>query len=151
MRVRRPKPLHVYLGTAVLVQIGYWYLGSPGPSLLHGAPRTLETAAINIGWALALLLVVPAGLLAFFGELKRVPLGLGNWRLGLPLTLALGFGAALLLVVSSGDAALQTTYPWAGEWPGRSALHFAAWGALYALYYAAFEFFLPRVRAAGAC
>ena len=35
----------------------------------------------------------------------------------------------------------KTTYPWAGEWPGRSALHFAAWGALYALYYAAFEFF----------
>ena len=65
----------------------------------------------------------------------------GNWRLGLPLTLALGFGAALLLVPGSGNAALQETYPWAGEWPGRSALHFAAWGGLYALYYAAFEFF----------
>ncbi len=131
--------LHLYLSIAVLAQVGYWYLGSPGPSL-QGAPRTLSTAAVNIGWALALLLVLPGALLAFFGELGRIRVGLGNWRLGLPLTLALGFGAALVLS-ASGGAALQETYPWAGRWPGRSVLHFAAWGGLYALYYAAFEFF----------
>ncbi len=136
-RLRKP---YLYLSVATPAQIGYWYLGSPGPSL-SGAPRTLEAATVNIGWALALLLVVPGVLLYLFGDLKRIPPGLGNWRLGLPLTLGLGLGAVLLLYVSSGDAALQRTYPWAGSWPGRSALHFAAWGGLYALYYAAFEFF----------
>ncbi len=136
---RQPQKWHLYLSAAVLAQVGYWYLGSPGPSLLHDAPRTLLAAAVNIGWALALLLVLPGTLLAFFGD--KVPVGLGNWRLGLPLTLALGLGAALALWSIPGDAALQETYPWAGSWPGRSVLHFAAWGGLYALYYAAFEFF----------
>lgn len=129
------------MSVATVVQVGYWYLGSPGPSLLHGTPRTLGAAVVNIGWALALLLAVPAVLLHLFGDLRRIPVGLGNWRLGLPLTLALGLGAALLMYVGSGDVALQRTYPWAGDWPGRSLLHFVTWGALYALYYAAFEFF----------
>ena len=139
---QRLDTLHLYLGVATLVQIGYWYLGSPGPTL-HGTPRTLEAAVVNIGWALALLLVAPGALLHLVGELhrNRVPVGFGNWRLGLPLTLGLGLGAVGLMYLGSGDAALQRTYPWAGEWPGRSLPHFAAWGALYALYYAAFEFF----------
>jgi len=138
---RQPQKRHLYLSAAVLAQVGYWYLGSPGPSLLQGAPKTLSAAAVNIGWALALLLLLPGALLGFFGELK-IPVGLGNWRLGLPLTLSLGFGAALALSsIPGGGAALQETYPWAGSWPGHSALHFAAWGGLYALYYAAFEFF----------
>lgn len=137
----RPYKLTFFLGVAVLVQIAYWYLGSPGPSLLHGAPRTLETAARNIGWAVTLLLLLPAGLLYALGEQERVPLGLGRWRLGLPLTFVLGLAAAGLMYLGSADAALQGTYPWAGSWPGRSLPHLMAWATLYALYYLAFEFF----------
>lgn len=134
-------PLYLSLSVAVLAQVGYWYLGSPGPSLLQGAPRTLPTALSNIGWAALLLLALPAGLLYLRGDLGRVPLGPGNWRVGLPLTLGLGLAALGALSLGSGDAALQATYPWAGGWPGRSPLHFAAWGVMYALYYLAFEFF----------
>lgn len=133
--------LELLLVVAALVQVGYWYLGSPGPSLLGGAPRTLRSALTNIGWALALLLAVPATVLYLAGELKRIPVGLGRWRLGLTLTLPLAVAALGVLYLGSGDAELQSTYPWAGAWPGRSVGTFLAWSGLYALYYVSFEFF----------
>lgn len=133
--------LTLYLTAAALVQIAYWYLGSPGPSLLYSAPRTLAAALVNIGWALVLLLLVPVGLLWVLGDLKRVPLGLGAWRVGLPATVVLAVVAGAALWVGSGDPVLQQTYPWPGSWPGRSLLNLAAWAGLYALYYVAFEFF----------
>ena len=141
-RVRRyVSPLNLYLSAAVLVQIAYWYLGSPGPTLLADTPRTLPAALINIGWALLFMLVIPATLLFWRSDLKRIPLSFGKWRLGLPLTV--GFSVVLggVIYLGSGDAGLQQTYPWAGSWPGLSVWHFAAWAGLYALYYAAFEFF----------
>ena len=133
--------LELYLSAAVLVQIGYWYLGSPGPTLLAGAPRTLSAAGVNIGWALLFLLVIPAALLRWRGDLARVPLGWGRWQLGLSLTAGLGLVLAGVIYLGSGDAGLQGTYPWAGAWPGASPWHFAAWAGLYALYYVSFEFF----------
>lgn len=141
-RVRRyVTPLNLYLSAAVLVQIGYWYLGSPGPTLLNNAPRTLLSAVINIAWALLFLLVVPAALLLWRGDLGRTSFAFGNWRIGLPLTAGLGVVLAGVIYLGSGDVALQQTYPWAGTWPGMSVWHFAAWAGLYALYYVAFEFF----------
>ncbi len=136
-----PLKLTSLLSAALLLQIAYWYLGSPGPTLLHGAPRTLEAALINIGWAVALLFVVPLFLLIILGDGRRVRFGLGNWRLGLPLTLLLGVAASLLMYLGSSDSALQGTYPWAGSWPGQSPVTFLVWAGLYALYYVAFEFF----------
>ena len=134
-------PLNVYLSAAILVQVGYWYLGSPGPTLLADAPRTLQAAIVNIGWALLFLLIIPAALLFWFGDLRRVPLSFGRWRVGLPITAGLGVVLAGVLYLGSGDAGLQQTYPWAGSWPGLSVWHFTAWAGVYALYYVAFEFF----------
>ena len=123
------------------MQIGYWYLGSPGPTLLGEGSRTLPTAIVNISWALLFLLVIPAALLFWRGDLRRVPLSWGRWQLGLPLTVGLGVVLAGVVYLGSGDAGLQGTYPWAGAWPGVSPWHFTAWAALYALYYVSFEFF----------
>ena len=123
------------------MQIGYWYLGSPGPTLLGEGSRTLPTAIVNISWALLFLLVIPAALLFWRGDLRRVPLSWGRWQLGLPLTVGLGIVLAGVVYLGSGDAGLQGTYPWAGAWPGVSPWHFTAWAALYALYYISFEFF----------
>ena len=133
--------LELLLAVAAFVQIGYWYLGSPGPSLFRDAPRTLSAALTNIGWALALLLAVPALTLYAVGELKGIPAGLGRWRLGLALTLPLAAAALGVLYLGSSDTGLQNTYPWAGAWPGHSASTFLAWSGLYALYYVSFEFF----------
>ena len=134
------RKLELYLSAAVLVQIGYWYLGSPGPTL-GGAPRTLPAAVTNIGWALLFLLIIPAALLFWRGDLARIPTSWGRWQLGLPLTVGLGLILAGVIYLGSGDAGLQETYPWAGLWPGLSPWHFAAWAGLYALYYISFEFF----------
>jgi membrane protease YdiL (CAAX protease family) len=136
-----PPKLALLLSAALLAQIGYWYLGSPGPTLLNGTPRSLEAALVNIGWALTLLLALPLLLLTLTGEAKRVPYGLGNWQLGLPLTLGLSVAGVFLIYLGSSDSALQATYPWAGRWPGQSVFTFLGWAGLYALYYVAFEFF----------
>ena len=135
------RKLELYLSAAALVQIGYWYLGSPGPTLLAGSSKSLPAAVVNIGWSLLFLLVIPAALLLWRGDLRRVPLGWGRWQLGLPLTVGLGVVLAVVIYLGSGDAGLQQTYPWAGAWSGVSPWHFAAWAALYALYYISFEFF----------
>ena len=133
--------LELLLAVAALVQIGYWYLGSPGPSLLRDAPRTLSATLVNIGWAVTLLLAVPVLTLYAVGERREIPAGLGRWRLGLFLTVPLSLAALGVLYLGSSDVGLQNTYPWAGAWPGRSALTFLAWSGLYALYYVSFEFF----------
>lgn len=136
-----PPKLALALSIALLVQVGYWYLGSPGPALLQGTPRSLEAALVNIAWAVGLLFIIPLLFLILTGDARRVPHGVGNWRLGLPLTLGGSVVAALLMNVGSSDSALQATYPWSGAWPGQSPWTFLAWAGLYALYYLAFEFF----------
>jgi membrane protease YdiL (CAAX protease family) len=130
------------LGAAVLLQIGFWYYGSPGPTLLKAAPRTLETALYAVGWAAALLFLAP---LAIWWGLGR-PVGglglrLGDWRLGLPVALALALASAPALWMVSDWQIFRTTYPWSGAWPGASLGTLVAWAAIYLVYYAAFELF----------
>ena len=134
--------LALYLLMATLLQIAYWYLGSPGPGLLRDTPRTLGVALFNISSALLFLLVLPMGLMIGLGDsLRRVGLGLGNWRFGVSVTLIASLVAILLMYLGSSDPSLQLTYPWAGEWVGASPLNLFAWVFLYGLYYVAFEFF----------
>lgn len=141
----RPYRLTFFLGVVVLVQVAYWYLGSPGPLLLTDTAhvqRSLETALPAILWAVLLFFAVPVAFLLFTGDsLRRTGLQLGDAGYGLRMLLmALPLAAAALFVGSS-FAELQATYPWAGEWPARSPLHLLVWAGLYALYYLAYEFF----------
>lgn len=127
---------------AILVQLGYWYLGSPGPSLLSESERSLGTAAINIGWALLFFLLLPLAALRLSGSAASdALLQVGDARFGLRAVLAMSFIAAPLLFLGARDPALQATYPWAGSWPGLSAATFLAWAGLYGLYYLSYEFF----------
>lgn len=125
----------------LLCQVGYWYLGSPGPTLLQQAPKTLAAAVHNIFWALIFLWLIPTLVLRLGGKLKSVPLGLGDWPRGLQLCLPLIAIATLVLSVAAGDAGLQRTYPWSGAYPAASPWHFTLWALLYSLYYLSFEFF----------
>lgn len=141
----RPAKLALLLSVALLVQIAYWYLGSPGPQLLAaraGTPRSLGAALPAVLWAAVFLFAVPAAFLRLTGDsLRRTGLRLGDAAYGVRLVLiALPFAAGALFVASSFPQ-LQATYPWAGAWPGRSPLHLLAWSGLYALYYFAYEFF----------
>ncbi len=134
--------LSVYLVAALILQTAYWYLGSPGPQIIGAVPRSIGAAAINIGWSVLLLFVVPALLMLVFGDsFKEAGLRLGDVRFGLPATLVASLIAAVLLYTAGSFPQIQATYPWAGAWPGRSILTLLAWTMLYGLYYISFEFF----------
>lgn len=134
--------LNLALALALVVQILYWYLGSPGPMLAADYQADIKQASINIAYAVLLLFLVPLVLLLVWkAPLKEMGLRLGNYRLGLGLVGA-GFVLVFLgLAFFARDSSLQQSYPWAGAWPGQSVGHFLLWAGLYSLYYLAFEFF----------
>lgn len=139
---RREAALWFGLTAAVLLQVGYWYLGSPGPSLLRFAPREPRTALLGVGWAVVLLLLAPLAVWRGFGRSAReLGLRLGDWRLGLPVAVGLALVAAPVLWLGTAEPALQATYPWPGAWAGSSLGRLLAWAGLYGLYYLAFELF----------
>ncbi len=134
--------LSLFLIVGLVCQLGYWRLGSPGPTLLDGTTPGLGSALVNIGWALVWLLLIPAAVARFAGlSFKDLGVRLGDVRNGATVTLVASLIAVVALAFGAQDAALQATYPWAGDWPGRSLLHLLAWAGLYALYYVSFEFF----------
>jgi membrane protease YdiL (CAAX protease family) len=130
------------LVASLLCQIGYWYLGSPGPQLLVFAPREPLQALFSIGWALVFLLFVPQILMGFFGLTPRdAGLRLGDVRFGLPITLLLSFIMIPLMFLGAQDPRIQAAYPWPGAWPGLTLQNLLVWTGFYSLYYLAFEFF----------
>ncbi len=127
---------------AMVLQVGFWYVASPGPTLLGMAPRNLPHAALTVAWSLVFLLIVPALLMGAVGMSASVAgLRWGDARFGLGAAAAGAVIAVPLMYLGSFDAGLQATYPWAGAWVGRSVATIAAWAGIYALYYVAFEFF----------
>lgn len=132
--------LSALLAIAIVAQAGFWYLATPGPAL-GGIPRSFPAAVQAIGWSVLALALVPflAARLAKF-PLPALRVALGDWRAGLRITLLVTLVVAPFLVIGAGDAAVQATYPWPGEWL-RSAGALLAWAPVYALYYVSFEFF----------
>lgn len=139
---RQHARLWFLLTAAVLLQVGFWYLASPGPALLAFRARTLASGVATIGWSLVLLLAAPALLLAVLGvDLRHVGLRLGDLRFGMGAAIAGTVIAVPLMYAGSFEKALEATYPWAGPWVGRNLGTVLAWVLLYGLYYVAFEFF----------
>ena len=141
-RVLRPTQLTAALTIVCLVAVAYWYFGSPGPRLLHGAGRGFHEATWNIGLAVALMLVLPLACGIPLG-LRPAELGLrlGDVRYGLVSTAIVISILIVPLFLASDDPTLKDTYPWAGDWPGRSASNLVVWIGLLALYYVSFEYF----------
>lgn len=129
------------LALAVLLQVAFWYLGSPGPHLA-GVERSPAAALAAVAWAVLLLGIVPLAALRMRG---RLPAGLGfGWgdaRLGAVVLLVGAAIAIPVLYVAARSADLQAAYPWPGAAAAGGLGAFAAWAAAYAAYYAAFEFF----------
>jgi len=124
------------------LQAAFWYLATPGPTLLRLAPQDPVTALSSVAWSVVLLLAVPAVLYrALIGRLEWAGLRLGDWRFGLAAAVPLAVGAAVLMAFASSDPGLATTYPWPGPWAGRSLATMAIWLVAYACYYLSFEAF----------
>lgn len=126
------------LAATTLLQLGYWYLGAPGPA----TPREPLQALVSVAWAVLLLGLVPWLLLRPLGLVgRRMGLARGDLRSGLALT-ALGLVAVLPLAwFAAGDPAIRLTYPWPGPQIAAGPGPFLAWAVIYALYYLAYEFF----------
>ncbi|HEX7003393.1 MAG TPA: CPBP family intramembrane glutamic endopeptidase [Trueperaceae bacterium] len=130
--------LSALLTLALLLQIGYWYFGAPGPA----SPRDPIHALRWVAWATVLLGLIPLLLCRPLGlRLERLGLTEGDSRTGWQ---AVGIGVLVVIPVAwfaAGDPAVRLAYPWPGAWAGSSALAFFAWAATYTCYYFAYEFF----------
>lgn len=127
---------------ALALQAGFWYLATPGPTLLRFAPQDPLTALGSVAWSVVLLLIVPAlGYRLLVGPIEGAGLRLGDWRFGLAAVAPLALGAAVIMALASSDPTLAATYPWPGAWLGGGALRLVVWLVAYALYYLSFEAF----------
>jgi len=158
LRLPGPTPRRdaALLFVALLAQLLYWHLGSPGPQLAqpplpapYPAPflalatgRDLAAGGLNVGVSLLTLFLLPLAAWRLAGRpLADLGLRLGDWRFGLTVTLPLALVMGAAMFVSGDDPALKATYPWAGAWAGASLGNYASWAALYLGYYLAFEAF----------
>ncbi|HET9026785.1 MAG TPA: CPBP family intramembrane glutamic endopeptidase [Trueperaceae bacterium] len=140
-RGERAKYAFFLLGSLVL-QAAFWYLATPGPTLLRMAPQEPLAAFSSVAWSAILLLLIPAVFYRFLiGPLEGAGFRIGDWRFGLAAAVPLALLAAVLMYFASTDPTLAATYPWAGTWVGSSAAHLAQWSVIYGLYYLAFEGF----------
>lgn len=127
---------------ALVLQVAFWYLATPGPNVLGAAGRDPATALTTVAWTVLTLFLVPMALMRWVGiRPADAGLGVGNARFGLAAVAALAILAVPVVLVASGDASLQASYPWAGAWPGERWATLATWALTYALYYVSFEFF----------
>lgn len=130
------------LFASLVLQTAFWYLATPGPTLVRLAPQGPLTAFASVAWAAVLLLLVPAVLYRLLiGPIALAGMRVGDWRFGLAATLPLLLPAAVVMALASTDASLAAVYPWPGAWLGGNVWHLAAWLPVYALYYLAFEAF----------
>lgn len=127
---------------ALALQAAFWYLATPGPTLVRFAPRDPGTAFASVAWSVLLLLLIPAMLYrALIGPLEGAGLRLGDWRFGLAAALPLALAALVLAPLAGNDPALAATYPWPGAWAGANVARLVTWLFVYACYYLAFEAF----------
>jgi membrane protease YdiL (CAAX protease family) len=141
-QVLRPGRLAVRLCAATLLATAYWYLGTPGPTLLGAAPRSPETAEQGIAWAVGLLFVAPILVMAATGaSVREAGLRLGDVSYGVRAWLLVWAIMIPLTFLGAGDPAVQATYPWAGAAVGASPAALGRWIAVLGAYYLAFELF----------
>lgn len=130
------------MAVAALLQAGFWYLASPGPTLLGFEARAPLPAVKNVLITVLLLLLAPWGFARLVGlRLEGAAFAPGDYRFALPLVVGLWLLALGPLYVATADPGFQSVYPWPGAWAGAAARNLVLWLALYALYYLAFEYF----------
>ena len=139
---RNSSKLWYTLLAAILLQIAFWYLATPGPNLISFEPRNFRSAITSVAWSILLLWFVPKILTGPLGlTRKRLGLALGDYQAG-SIIVFFGGGLALVLMrLASADPAIQATYPWPGSSAGSSLQALVIWAGFYILYYASFEFF----------
>lgn len=126
----------------LVVQAGFWYMATPGPTLLKFATRDPVTAGTAVGWSLVFLLLLPAVIYrVVLGRLDGAGLRWGDVRFGLSAVLGVSVVAVPIIALASSDPGLALNYPWPGAWPGESPAMMLIWAAAYFMYYLAFEAF----------
>lgn len=138
----RPHALTIPLTVATVCGCLFWYLGSPGPTLLDDVPRSHDAAVSSVRWALILLLAIPlVAALAMRRPVSGLGLAVGDARFGIKAVLIVIALAAVPMFFGARDPQVQATYPWPGLEVGQSTATLVRWAAIYLGYYLAFEFF----------
>lgn len=148
-QVIKPARLAVYMTVASVAAVACWYVGHPGPQLvpqaigLEAAPvRDFDAGLRNVLWTLALYVGLPAlAMVLMRDSLRAAGLAAGDPVYGLRALLVVSALTVPIMWLSAGDPAIQATYPWAGEWPGRSLVNLVTWLGLLLVFTFSFEFF----------
>ncbi len=131
-----------FLLVAVICQAGFWWLSTPGPSLVGYAPLAPQTALTGIIWSAVTLLALPGLMFVLIGGSPAAAgMRLGDSRFGLAAVGVCSVVAIPVLALASGDASLMASYPWAGSSVGGTFGLLLGWAVVYAVYYVAFEAF----------
>lgn len=127
---------------SLVLQTAFWYVATPGPTLLRFAPQEPLAAFSSVAWSVVLLLLIPAICYRLLiGPIAQAGIRVGDWRFGLSAALPLAAAAAVIMVFASSDPTLASTYPWPGPWVGATLARLGIWLVVYAFYYLAFEAF----------
>lgn len=128
--------------SALILQAGFWYSATPGPSLLRFAPKGPLTAAAAVLWSAVFFLLVPSVIYRWaVGDLPSAGFRRGDQRFGLAAALGLGVLAVPAVILVSTNSSLAAAYPWPGAWVGEAGGRLLLWVAAYALYFLSFEAF----------
>jgi len=134
--------LQQFLLIVLLCQIAFWYLGSPGPTLLLNAESNLLSALKTIATSVVFLLIIPIlWLLLNRFDLKEVGFSIGDSRFGLARVFLFSLVAIPVLFFATQSKSLQLIYPWSGAWAGETITQLSQWIVLYGIYYTCYEFF----------
>lgn len=134
--------LEQFLLVTLLCQIAFWYLGSPGPVLLSSTERDLLSALKIIIASVIFLVGIPLLWLRLHKiDLNNLGVSFGDLRFGLLTVLGISIVAIPILFFATQSHDLQLTYPWSGEWAGKTLAKLFLWMALYSIYYLSYEFF----------
>lgn len=131
----------VYLATAILAQVVFWWFSMPGPQLRQPASLSLAISCCLV--AVVTLLLGP-GLVATHG-LRRTAAQLGwGWgdaSFGWKALVVCGPLMVIGTLLGATDSQIQEYYPIPGKGIGNSLAALLSWWLSYFLFYVAFEFF----------
>lgn len=135
----------LFWAMAIVCQVLFWYFALPGPQIASDYVGSLGAGITACLFSFLFLFLLPFVYWWSSGaSLKRLGLGLGDWKFGLLSLVVLVPIIAVLVGTGTWDKQLQAFYPIVGK-DLAGMQNWVVWFLWYGLFYVAFEFFYRGV------